>query len=101
MRGFRGFFLADPEELSLLALVEQFAESGPPGRGRIFRIRRERLPGNRDCEALRGSLLRETIVRRVVQRADWVRVTIDDRSGRRSELSGRYFVCAPASTARG
>ena len=43
MRGFRGFFLADPEDLSLLPLVEQFAESGPPGRGHIFRI-----PGGND-----------------------------------------------------
>jgi monoamine oxidase len=102
VRGLRGFFLADPEELSLLALVEQFAESGPPGRGYIFRI-----PGGNDrlttgiAKRLRGSLLRETIVGRVVQGADGVRITIDDRSGRRSELSARYFVCAlPASTAR-
>lgn len=102
LRGFRGFFLADPEDLSLLPLVEQFAEWGAPGRGHIFRI-----PGGNDrlatgiAKRLRGSLLRETIVRRVVQRADGVTVTIDDRGGRRSELSARYFVCAlPASTAR-
>jgi monoamine oxidase len=102
MRGFRGFFLADPEELSLLPLVEQFAESGPPGRGHIFRI-----PGGNDCLAtgiakrLRGSILRETIVRKVVQGPDGVTVTIDDRHGRRSELSAQFVVCAlPASTAR-
>jgi monoamine oxidase len=29
-RGLRGFFLADPEELSLVALVDQFAESSAP-----------------------------------------------------------------------
>jgi monoamine oxidase len=102
MRGFRGFFLADPEDLSLLALVEQFADSGPPGRGRIYRI-----PGGNDrlatgiAKRLRGSLLRETIVRRVVQRADGVMVTIENRDGRRSEINADYFVCAlPASTAR-
>src|SRR4029453_9427293 len=38
VRAFRGFFLADPEDLSMLPLVEQFAESGPPGQDRIFRI---------------------------------------------------------------
>jgi monoamine oxidase len=102
MRGFRGFFLADPEDLSLLPLVEQFAESGPPGRGHIFRI-----PGGNDrlataiAKRLRGRLLRETIVRQVVQRDDGVTVTVDDRHGRRSDLSAQFLVCAlPASTAR-
>jgi monoamine oxidase len=102
IRGFRGFFLADPEELSMLPLVEQFAESGTPGQGHIFRI-----PGGNDRLAtgmtrrLRGSLLLETIVRRVVQRGDGVSVTIDDRTGRRTEIAADYFVCAlPASTAR-
>lgn len=102
MRGFRGFFLADPEDLSLLPLVEQFAESGPPGGGRIFRI-----PGGNDqlatrlAKRLRGSLLLESVVRRVRQRKGGVTVTIDDRAGRRTEISADYFVCAlPASTAR-
>jgi monoamine oxidase len=102
MRGLRGFFLADPEDLSLLPLVEQFADPGPPGRSEIFRI-----PGGNDRLAtgmatrLRGALLRETVVRRIVQVSDGVRVTVDDRVGRRSELGADYFVCAlPASTAR-
>src|SRR5215204_463336 len=30
VRGLRGFFLADPEDLSMLPLLEQFAESGTP-----------------------------------------------------------------------
>jgi monoamine oxidase len=39
--GLRGFFLADPEELSLLALVDQFAGNDQPGSGApgaMFRI---------------------------------------------------------------
>jgi monoamine oxidase len=102
MRGFRGFFLADPEDLSMLPLVEQFAESGAPGLAHLFRI-----PGGNDRLAtgmatrLRGTLLRETVLRRVVQRGGGVTVTVDDRRGRRSELTAGYFVCAlPASTAR-
>src|SRR5436190_18225068 len=102
MRGFRGFFLADPEDLSLLPLVEQFAESGPPGQDQIFRI-----PGGNDrlvtgiAKRLRGALLCETIVRRIDQRAGGVSVTVEDRTGRRSEISADYLVCAvPASTAR-
>jgi len=102
MRGFRGFFLADPEDLSLLPLVEQFAESGTPGRGRIFRI-----PGGNDrlatglAKRLKGSLHLGSVVRRVAQRKGGVRVTIENREGRRSEVAADYFVCAlPASTAR-
>ena len=102
MRGFRGFFLADPEDLSLLPLVEQFAESGTPGRGRIFRI-----PGGNDrlatglAKRVKGSLLLGSVVRRVAQRKGGVKVTIEDLEGRRSEIAADYFVCAlPASTAR-
>jgi monoamine oxidase len=35
--GLRGFFLADPNDLSLLSLIEQIA-SGTPGKGRMYRI---------------------------------------------------------------
>src|SRR5688500_10317550 len=46
MRGLRGFFLADPEDLSLLALVDQFASGGTPGEGHMFRLKggNDRLP---------------------------------------------------------
>lgn len=36
--GLRGFFLAEPEALSLLALVDQFADESAPGPDRMFRI---------------------------------------------------------------
>jgi monoamine oxidase len=36
--GMRGFFLADPEELSLIALVDQFAADGPPAFRPTYRI---------------------------------------------------------------
>jgi len=36
--GLRGFFLADPDELSLLALVDQFSSDGAPLPGRTYRI---------------------------------------------------------------
>src|SRR5262249_58724201 len=103
MRGFRGFFLADPEDLSLLPLVEQFAEWGAPGRTRFFRI-----TGGNDRLAtalgkrLRGGLLLNTVVRRVVQHDDRVTVTIDGLGKPHTEITAEYFVCAlPASTARG
>jgi monoamine oxidase len=37
-RGLRGFFLADPEELSLLALVDQFADDEQPAPWKMYRI---------------------------------------------------------------
>jgi len=36
--GLRGFFLADPEELSLVALVDQFSASEAPAPGEMYRI---------------------------------------------------------------
>ena len=36
--GLRGFFLADPDELSLIALVDQFAASDQPALGQMYRI---------------------------------------------------------------
>lgn len=36
--GLRGFFLAEPEELSLLALVDQFASGDPVGPSRTYRV---------------------------------------------------------------
>jgi monoamine oxidase len=36
--GLRGFFLADPEELSLLALVDQFASGDQPATTKTYRI---------------------------------------------------------------
>ena len=103
MRGFRGFFLADPEDLSLLPLVEQFAEWGTPGEDRIFRI-----PGGNDrlatgvAKRLKGALLLKTTVRRVVQHHDRVTVTIEGLGKPHTEMTADYFVCAlPASTARG
>jgi monoamine oxidase len=36
--GLRGFFLADPDELSLIALIDQFSEDDDPGPGAMYRI---------------------------------------------------------------
>lgn len=102
LRGFRGFFLADPEDLSLLPLVEQFADWEAPGRDAMYRV-----DGGNDrlatvaAQKLRGPLLLRTIARRIVQRADKVMITIEDADGRQSEVAGHVVVCAmPASTAR-
>ena len=103
LRAFRGFFLADPEDLSLLPLVEQFADSGPPGATSFYRIK-----GGNDrlatvlVKRLRGALLLGTVVRRIVQHDDRVTVTIEALGKPHTEITAEYLVCAlPASTARG
>lgn len=92
MRGMRGFFLADPEDLSLLPLVEQLATAGPPGRGRIFRLKEgnDRLP-QAVASRLRGRLELNTIVRAVRQTADAIHVSAERASGL-AELSADYCV---------
>jgi monoamine oxidase len=99
--GLRGFFLADPEDLSLLAMVDQFSEDGTPGRERMFRVR----GGNDQIAArlttLAGSRLqRATILRRIRQSPVGIMATVDSPGGRR-QLECDYLICAmPASTLR-
>jgi monoamine oxidase len=86
----------------MLPMVEQFAEWDVPGRNSFFRI-----PGGNDrmatlaAKRLRRPVRLQTIVRRLAQRDGHVRVTVEDRNGRHSDLSAEFVVCAlPASTAR-
>lgn len=100
-RGLRGFFLADPEDLSLLALVDQFAEDGPPGGEKMFRIKggNGRLPEVL-AAALGDRLKLQTVLRRVRQRPDGVVANIES-GGRLEEIRVDYLICAiPASTLR-
>jgi monoamine oxidase len=101
MRGLRGFFLADPEDLSLIAIVDQFAEDDDPADNQFSRI-----PGGNDllttrvAESLKGRIHLRTIVRRIVQDSSGVRVTVDDED-RRDEIAADFCVLAiPASTLR-
>ena len=45
----RGFFLAGPGDLSLLALVDQFAEDEAPGSEQMYRIRSEERRVGKEC----------------------------------------------------
>jgi monoamine oxidase len=96
VRGLRGFFLADAENLSLLPVVEQFAEGGAPGASAMYRLRE----GN---DALPAAMLRElggTVhlrapVTRIVTRGGVVRVTC----GSGEEILGDVVVCTLPATA--
>jgi len=98
--GLRGFFLADPTNLSLLSLVDQMA-SGSPGKGGMYRIAggNDRLP-----EAL-ASILGDRLLLRhevlaVSQSKSAVRVRI--RAGNdESWLRSDYLILAlPATRVR-
>ncbi|NUR54664.1 MAG: FAD-dependent oxidoreductase [Acidobacteria bacterium] len=101
VRAFRGFFLADPEDLSILPVVEQFACGGMPGRSAMLRI-----PGGNDRLAtlaaarLHAPVRLMTIVRRLTQDASGVRAIVES-DGRTAEIRASFAVSAlPASTAR-
>lgn len=99
--GLRGFFLADPHELSLLALVDQFASSSQPGGWKTYRI-----DGGNDrlattlAASLGDRLKLNTEVVAVSHRGREVRVSI--KNGREvAHLTRDYVVFAlPAALLR-
>jgi len=99
--GLRGFFLADPEELSLIALVDQFASSDAPPGGAMYRIDggNDRLAAA--LAAPLGTRLRlGTELVAVSHRGRGVRATV--RSGRStSTIAADYLVLTlPAAVLR-
>lgn len=89
----RGFFVADPQELSLLTYVEQFASGNDPAERKTYRVRggNDRLA---ECLAkgLQTPVRLGRIVRRVLQSQRGVRVTMENRQSRTIEVDGDYAV---------
>jgi monoamine oxidase len=95
--GLRGFFLADPDELSLLALVDQFA-SEDPAAGRMYRIE----GGNDRLAAALASLLGDRVrlcteLVAVSHRGRGVRASVKQGRGV-SQLQCDYLVFAMPTT---
>lgn len=99
--GLRGFFLADPDELSLISLIDQFATEDGPGPGPMYRI-----DGGNDRLAaalaapLGDRLHLNTDIVAVSHRGRNVRVSV--KNGRAlSQITCDYAVLAlPATTLR-
>ncbi len=92
--GLRGFFLADPDELSLLALVDHFAADEAPAGGRLFRIDggNDQL-AERLAAPLGEHLLLSTELVAVSHRGRGVRASV--KTGRQvSHLQADYLVFA-------
>ncbi len=101
VQSLRGFFLADPEDLSLLALVEQLA-SASQGQTGFYRIK----GGNDRLAVGLAGLLREppqlrTTLLAVAQRRNRVRVTVGGPAGVHTRIAADLVVLAlPATTLR-
>jgi monoamine oxidase len=100
-QGLAGFFLASPEDLSLLSLVELNAEEDRPGQGRMFRIQ----GGNdRLTDALaapfRDHIRLDAALESVTQHTRGITASLVDR-GRRAQVRADYLISTiPASTLR-
>jgi monoamine oxidase len=99
--GLRGFFLGDPDELSLLALVDQFATDDAPVPDKMYRIKggNDRLAAALSA-GLGPAVKLGTEVVAVSQRGRGVRVSL--KNGRQvAQLSCDYLVFAlPATVLR-
>jgi monoamine oxidase len=96
--GLRGFFLADPEELSLLALVDQFSSGPPAGPGKMYRIKggNDRLPALL-AATLGDRLQLTTELVAVSQRGRHVRATV--KHGRQTaNIQADYLIFAMPAT---
>jgi len=101
VRGLRGFFLADPEDLSLLVLIDQLA-SDSPGQRQMYRIEggNDRLPIALAAK-LGEALHLRTVAVALRQDRSSVRLTVENRFSERAQMKADYVVFAlPASTLR-
>jgi monoamine oxidase len=91
----RGFYLAEPDALSALVLVDQMLGGEPPGRSRAYRLRggNDRLIAAlaRRIER-RGRIDLRAPVRAVVQDARGVRIVVAGGDGRRHAIAADYAV---------
>lgn len=95
----RGFFLADPDDLSILPLVEQLAHGGSPAQAEMYRVE-----GGNDrlveaiARAADARVLLQHRITAVTQAADRVVVTAVDAEGHQQQLEGdAAVVTLPAS----
>lgn len=101
MRGLRGFFLADPEDLSMIALADFLATDGFGGEGTTFRVKggNDRLATAMAAQLISPVQLR-SVLRRVRQTARGVVATIEGPSGRHDVAGDALVVALPATAVR-
>jgi monoamine oxidase len=99
-RGLRGLFLADPEDLSLIALLDFLSSNGFGGDDDMLRVKGGNdLLATRMAEALPSPVRLPTVLQRVRQTGSGIVATVDD--GSRHEIAADALIVAmPASTVR-
>ena len=100
VRALRGLFLADPEDLSLLALVDFFADE-QEGPGEMFRVN----DGNDRIATELSRRLRTkpefgVVLRRVRQRPNGIVASVETRQGQVERAADYLISTLPASTLR-
>ena len=101
VRGLRGFFLADPEELSLLVLIDQLS-SDAPGQESMGRIEggNDRLPVAM-AATLEEALYLNTIALAVRYDQGCMRLTVQSANGDEAQMKADYVILAvPVTTLR-
>jgi monoamine oxidase len=96
--GLRGFFLADPEELSLIALIDQFADQEAPAPGTMYRVEggNDRL-ASALAEPLGERLHLNTDVVAISHRGKVVRVSVKNNRAL-TQISCDYAILALPAT---
>jgi monoamine oxidase len=100
VRGLRGFFLADAEHLSMLPVVDQFAEGGAPGASAMYRLKdgNDALPAT-IARGLKATIHLEAPATRIVTRGRTVAVSCGGRN--QAKLTADFVVSTlPATTLR-
>ena len=101
MRGLRGFFLADPEDLSMLAMVDFLASDGFGGDGGLFRVKGgdDLLTGGL-AGRLKARVKLKTVLRRVKHGAGSVTATVEDARGWHTIDADALVMAMPATAVR-
>jgi len=96
----RGFFLADPDDLSVLPLVEQLADGGSPAQAEMYRVAggSDRLVNALVASIPARQLLRHRL-RAISHPTDRVVAHVEDERGHAQELEGDAMVMTLPATA--
>jgi monoamine oxidase len=96
----RGFFLADPDDLSVLPVVEQIAEGGSPAQAEMYRIKggNDRLVSAL-VRSIDGRVLLRHRLRKISHATDRVIAHVEDGDGHAQALEGDAMVIALPTTA--
>ncbi len=92
-RGLRGFFLADPDALSMLPVLEEFDDEGAPGRDQMYRVEggNDLIPERLAAPLAERVHLQSPLVA-VTQDANRVRVKLARARGGLTEMTADFLV---------